>query len=107
MILAELAARGVRTTTGAEAIDVGRIALPPTQAEKDEWGRRALEAGAPADDVAYFQEHGTAIVAELEGDREGLTWGLRVDIDALPVDEEIVCASCSSPRRKESGALSR
>ena len=88
VILAELAERGVRATTGADAIDVGRIALPPTQAEKDEWGRRAVEAGTAPDDVAYFQEHGTAIIAELDGNRDGPTWGLRVDIDALPVDEE-------------------
>ncbi|AUZ87916.1 amidohydrolase [Arthrobacter agilis] len=88
VILAELAARGVPATTGAGAIDVGRIAVPPTPTEKDEWGRRAVAAGAPSADVAYFQEHGTAIIAELEGNRDGPTWGLRVDIDALPVDEE-------------------
>ncbi|WP_104117562.1 amidohydrolase [Arthrobacter sp. B1805] len=88
LILAELAGMGVRAITGRGAIDVGGIALPPTQAEKDEWGGRAVAAGASAEDVAYFQEHGTAIIAELEGNRAGPTWGLRVDIDALPVDEE-------------------
>lgn len=84
VILAELAARGVRATTGATAIDVGRIAVPPTRAEMEEWGRRAMDAGTPQEDIAYFQGHGTAIIAELEGNRPGPTWGLRVDIDALP-----------------------
>ncbi|MCU1633304.1 MAG: hipO [Micrococcaceae bacterium] len=88
VILAELRSRDIPVTTGAGAIDVARIALPPTQAEQDEWGRRAVEAGTPADDVAYFQQHGTAIIAELQGNRPGPTWGLRVDIDALPVEEE-------------------
>jgi aminobenzoyl-glutamate utilization protein A len=88
VILGELRALGVPATTGADAIDVRRIALPPTAAEQEEWAHRAIEAGAPVDDVAFFREHGTAIIAELEGARPGPTWGLRVDIDALPVDEE-------------------
>ncbi|KNC19284.1 hypothetical protein AC792_06720 [Arthrobacter sp. RIT-PI-e] len=88
VILAELAGMGVPVTTGADAIDVGSIAVPPTDAEKDEWGRRAVEAGSSPDEVAWFQEHGTAVIAELAGNREGPVWGLRVDIDALPVDEE-------------------
>ncbi len=88
VILAELVGLGVPVTRGADAIDVGNIALPPTEAEKDEWGRRAVDAGSSAEEVAWFQENGTALIAELEGNREGPTWGLRVDIDALPVDEE-------------------
>lgn len=88
VILGELRAMGVRTTTGTDAIALGSIALPPTEAEQEEWARRAVEAGAPADDVAWLRQHGTAVIAELEGNRPGPTWGLRVDIDALPVDEE-------------------
>ncbi|WP_298251859.1 amidohydrolase [uncultured Arthrobacter sp.] len=88
VVLAELRSMGVRATTGAAAIAVDRIAVPPTRVEMDTWGARAVDAGTPPDDVAYFQEHGTAIIAELEGNRPGPTWGLRVDIDALPVDEE-------------------
>ncbi|WDF33582.1 amidohydrolase [Arthrobacter agilis] len=88
VILGTLRALGVPATTGADAIDVTGIALPPTDAEQEAWARRAVESGVPAADVAWFREHGTAVIAELEGNRPGPTWGLRVDIDALPVDEE-------------------
>ena len=35
----------------------------------------------------YFRENGTAMVVDLDGDRPGPRWGLRIDIDALPMRE--------------------
>lgn len=84
-ILEEL---GVDYTHGPEAIDVSAIAEKPTEAEYQEWGQRAIDAGVPAERVKLLQEQGTAVIAELKGNRPGPVWGLRVDIDALPIIED-------------------
>lgn len=87
LIIDELDKLGVPYKSGAEAIDVGAIAVAPSPEEYDEFAQRALEAGVPAGRVKFLREQGTAVIAIIKGDRPGPVWGLRCDIDALPVLE--------------------
>lgn len=77
----------VRVRTGEEAIRIDGVVNYPSKAMRSEWAERAIAAGADAERVRFFQENGTALVAEIAGARPGPIWGLRVDIDALPVRE--------------------
>jgi hypothetical protein len=51
------------------------------------WTALAIESGVSPDRAAYFRDNGTALVVEVKGNRPGPSWGLRVDIDALPMHE--------------------
>jgi aminobenzoyl-glutamate utilization protein A len=79
---------GVAYKVGGDAIDLKVVPLPPGPEEQEAWAERARNAGVDQDRVDFFRKHGTAIVAELPGSSPGPTWGLRVDIDALPIKEE-------------------
>jgi aminobenzoyl-glutamate utilization protein A len=83
----ELRELPVAVRTGVEAMDLGRVAAPPSEAELARWSAAAVAAGADADQVAYFRANGTALVAELKGSRPGPVWGYRADLDALPFAE--------------------
>ncbi|TSD64286.1 amidohydrolase [Aeromicrobium piscarium] len=72
---------------GAEAIDLSQIAVLPEEAEQDFWAQAAIDAGVSRDRVDYFRRHGTALVAEIEGTRDGPIWAVRSDMDALPIAE--------------------
>lgn len=78
---------GLEYLTGAAAMDVTAIMDRPTPSDREEWGRRAVERGVPAQQVEALAQNGTAIVAILRGNRPGPVWGLRCDIDALPIAE--------------------
>lgn len=78
---------GVAHRTGAAAMDLGSVAVRPTAEEEELWAALAVAAGADADLVARLRADGTAVVAELPGNRPGPVWGLRVDMDALPIAE--------------------
>lgn len=77
----------IRLLTGKAAQDLSSVVDFPSPETLDEWAARAVDSGLPADRVRYFREHGTALVADLVGTRPGPRWGLRVDIDALPMRE--------------------
>lgn len=87
-VRAALEALGVPHRTGAAAMDLASVALPPTPEEHQHWARLAVDAGVDADLVAHFHAEGTAVIADVEGDRPGPAWGLRVDMDALPIAED-------------------
>lgn len=74
--------------TGAGAMDMGSVPIPPTLQEQEEWAARVLAAGAEPDLVEHMRTEGTAVVGDIEGDRPGPTWGLRIDMDALPIAED-------------------
>ena len=59
----------------------------PSGDEREEWYRRAIATGIEPERARYFRDHGTAMVAVLEGNRPGPVWGLRTDIDALRLQE--------------------
>lgn len=77
----------VTVRTGRDAMHLDGIVNYPNETMRGEWADRAITAGADVDRVRFFQEHGTALVADITGSRPGPVWGLRVDIDALPVRE--------------------
>lgn len=87
LIMDHLDALGIGYRCGAEAMDVNAILERPAEEEYAEWGRYALEAGVPAKRLEFLKEQGTAIIADIMGSRPGPVWGLRCDIDALPIHE--------------------
>lgn len=78
---------GVRYLCGAEAMDVEAILEKPSDEEYEAWSERAIEAGVSKERVQFLRDQGTAIIAVLRGNRPGPVWGIRCDIDALPIDE--------------------
>lgn len=77
----------VSILTGADAQRLAPVVNFPSPSTQDEWLARAVASGVPPERAAYFRENGTALVVDLAGNRPGPCWGLRVDIDALPMRE--------------------
>ncbi|MCI1219572.1 MAG: amidohydrolase [Bifidobacterium sp.] len=82
-----LEALPVAILKGERVQSVENVGNYPDELTRRRWYERAVETGADPAKSAYFLEHGTAIVALLEGDSPGPVWGLRTDIDALPIAE--------------------
>jgi aminobenzoyl-glutamate utilization protein A len=85
----EAAIEGLPVTvlTGRDAQHLEPVVNFPSPSTMDEWEARAIASGVPAERARYFRRNGTALVVDLEGNRPGPRWGLRVDIDALPMRE--------------------
>jgi aminobenzoyl-glutamate utilization protein A len=73
--------------TGKEAHDLSAVVDFPSPETLERWEADAVASGVTAERARYFRENGTALVVDLEGTRPGPRWGLRVDIDALPMRE--------------------
>lgn len=86
-IEAALAGLPVTIRSGPEVQDLSGVVNYPDRPTRDHWAELATSTGADPDRTAYFVEHGTALVAEVKGNRPGPTWALRTDIDALPIRE--------------------
>lgn len=88
-VVAELRARGVPHRLGAEVLRMDAVGDPPSAEDQAFWAERAREAGVASDLIEQFAAEGTAIVADVRGNRPGPVWGLRVDLDALPIKEHV------------------
>jgi aminobenzoyl-glutamate utilization protein A len=77
----------VTVLTGKDAHDLSTVGDYPSPRTLDEWEARAVDSGVPAERARYFRTNGTALVVDVAGSRSGPRWGLRVDIDALPMRE--------------------
>ncbi|AGP52271.1 amidohydrolase [Streptomyces rapamycinicus] len=77
----------IRVRTGKAAQDLSAVVNFPAPETLDEWAARAADSGVPEERARYFRENGTALVVDVVGARPGPRWGLRVDIDALPMRE--------------------
>ncbi|SDS04517.1 amidohydrolase [Microlunatus soli] len=82
-----LAGLPVTILTGSDVQDLSGVVGAPDPATREHWARLATDGGADPDRVDHYLEHGTALVAQIDGDRPGPTWALRTDIDALPIRE--------------------
>ncbi|MEV6041325.1 amidohydrolase [Nonomuraea sp. NPDC052116] len=78
---------GWRLRGGGDLVDVHDHPGLPGRDELDAAARRAAAQGVPAESVHRFRDGSTAFVAELHGARPGPLVGLRVDMDALPIQE--------------------
>jgi len=85
----EKALEGLPVTmqTGADAADLSPVVGLPDAQTVAKSIDAAIASGADPDRVRYFAEAGTAILATIVGDKPGPVWGIRTDIDALPVTE--------------------
>ncbi|GAA5166908.1 amidohydrolase [Amycolatopsis dongchuanensis] len=85
LVLSHLRELPVTVRTGAMRLE--GIPAYPDRATLEHFAGLAVGSGADEGDVAKLATEGTAIAAELSGDRPGPTWALRFDMDALPVTE--------------------
>jgi aminobenzoyl-glutamate utilization protein A len=86
-IEAAIAGLPVDVLTGKEAHDLSNVVDYPSRDTLEKWESAAVLSGVAPDRARYFRDHGTAMVVDVEGLRPGPRWGLRVDVDALPMRE--------------------
>lgn len=82
-----LEAIGIEPQTGDAVIDTSGVVDYPTEIALEAAADFAVRTGADAGWTTRIRQSGTAVIADLPGDRPGPRWGLRVDIDALPIQE--------------------
>lgn len=87
IVVSRLRELGLTPLTGQEAMRAETVVDYPTAEQRELFGERAVRTGADAGNVARAIEFGTAVIAEVSGNRPGPTWGLRFDMDALPMAE--------------------
>jgi aminobenzoyl-glutamate utilization protein A len=87
IVVSRLRALGLEPLTGQDAMSADTVVDYPTAERRELFAERAVRTGADAADVEHAAEFGTAVIAEVSGNRPGPTWGLRFDMDALPLAE--------------------
>jgi aminobenzoyl-glutamate utilization protein A len=87
IVTARLEGLGVEARRGREAMRTDAVARYPDPATREKMRARAVEAGADPELAARATAEGTAVIAEIAGNRPGPTWGIRCDMDALPLTE--------------------
>lgn len=82
-----LAAIGIEPRIGESVIDTTSVVDYPSEPVLDAATEFAVQTGADRAWADRVRKSGTAVIADIVGDRPGPQWGLRVDIDALPIQE--------------------
>ncbi|GAB3918167.1 hypothetical protein GCM10011575_35150 [Microlunatus endophyticus] len=77
----------VTVLKGRDVQDLAGVGAFPDEPTRGAWRDRAIATGLDPERAEFFCEHGTGLVAVLHGSRPGPVWGLRTDIDALPIAE--------------------
>lgn len=87
LVAKRLTELGFRVLTGRQVLaEAYRYAVPEAPVLEQAY-RRAEDAGAAAEFLPDLRGGYTAVVGVLEGERPGPVSALRVDIDALPIEE--------------------
>ncbi|MCI2420740.1 amidohydrolase [Saccharopolyspora sp. K220] len=87
IVVSHLRKLGLEPLTGQAAMRAETVVDYPTAQRRELVAERAVNTGADAASVEHAAEFGTAVIAEVTGNRPGPTWGLRFDMDALPLAE--------------------
>ncbi|MER6992184.1 amidohydrolase [Saccharopolyspora hirsuta] len=87
IVVSRLRELGLEPLTGQAAMRAETVVDYPTAEQRELFAERAVRTGADAGNVERAAEFGTAVIAEVRGNRPGPTWGLRFDMDALPLTE--------------------
>ncbi|MEQ4207875.1 amidohydrolase [Actinopolymorpha sp. B17G11] len=87
IVVARLRGLGIEVRRGTEAMRTDGVARYPDAMTRERIRGRAVESGADPDLAACAAGEGTAVIAEIAGNRPGPTWGVRCDMDALPLAE--------------------
>jgi aminobenzoyl-glutamate utilization protein A len=85
--IADSAADAVTVRWGREAMRADAVADYPDQATRERAGDAAVAAGADPEVVRRVVDQGTAVIADITGNRPGPSWAVRFDVDALPITE--------------------
>ncbi|TDD80551.1 amidohydrolase [Saccharopolyspora karakumensis] len=86
-VTAHLRELGLQPQTGQAAMRTDTVVDYPSTQQREQFAERATRTGANTTDIEHAVEFGTAVIAEVRGRRPGPTWGLRFDMDALPLTE--------------------
>ncbi|MGH3670483.1 MAG: amidohydrolase [Pseudonocardiaceae bacterium] len=89
IVLEHLRRLSCSVRTGRDAMRLDGVADYPSEGVRAAAAAQAVALGASRADAEHVATHGTAIVAQFDGNRPGPAWGLRFDMDALPLTESI------------------
>jgi len=87
LVVRELRGLPCSIRLGRDAMRPDVVEGYPDAAARAAAAERAIAAGADPGLAQAFAEHGTAVIADIEGSRPGPTWAIRFDMDALPIEE--------------------
>jgi aminobenzoyl-glutamate utilization protein A len=87
LITARLSELGIGVRRGGEAMRIDGVVAYPGEEIRQQTLARAIATGADPELATQAAADGTAVVAEIEGNRPGPNWAIRCDIDALPLTE--------------------
>jgi aminobenzoyl-glutamate utilization protein A len=87
VVLEHLRRLSCSVRTGRDAMRIEGVSDYPSQGARTAAVAEAVALGASNADAEHFATHGTAIVAQFQGNRPGPAWGFRFDMDALPLTE--------------------
>ncbi|MET3810838.1 amidohydrolase [Arthrobacter sp. UYEF3] len=87
LILGYLERLPCRISMGERVLSATSVPDYPSKGQLDAAVDAAVAAGIDPGEAARIAEAGTALVAEIDGNRPGPAWAFRFDMDALPIRE--------------------